>query len=177
MPLRQSKRIKSAGITPTKASGGTLGASKTTSKKSKHFQENKDGEIADDFSSILSSEDDDENASVVSSPVESESDENDAYSEESEAPRKTSAKKTRDPEASGKMSKVSDAKGKELWRPGVTTGLGPGKEVFIKLPKARDAGDTPYEDDTIHPNTFLFLKDLDKNNERQWLKGMTSVVY
>jgi hypothetical protein len=60
---------------------------------------------------------------------------------------------------------------KELWREGVKTGLGPGKEVFIKKPKARDPGDIPYRDDTLHPNTMLFLKDLAKNNERQWLKG------
>ncbi|KAL4740725.1 hypothetical protein BDV11DRAFT_87036 [Aspergillus similis] len=60
---------------------------------------------------------------------------------------------------------------KELWREGVKTGLGPGKEVFIKKPKARDPGDIPYTDDTLHPNTMLFLKELAKNNERQWLKA------
>ncbi|KAL2380681.1 hypothetical protein RJ035_006697 [Blastomyces gilchristii] len=69
------------------------------------------------------------------------------------------------------VSSASTAgKGKELWREGVKTGLGPGKEVFIKLPKPRDAGDTPYEDNTIHPNTLLFLKDLKANNQREWLK-------
>ncbi|KAL4977867.1 hypothetical protein BDW66DRAFT_131191 [Aspergillus desertorum] len=65
---------------------------------------------------------------------------------------------------------ASSAK-KELWREGVKTGLGPGKEVFIKKPKARDPGDIPYMNDTLHPNTMLFLKDLAKNNERQWLKA------
>jgi hypothetical protein len=40
----------------------------------------------------------------------------------------------------------------------------------IPLPKARDAGDQPYEDGRIHPNTFLFLKDLKVNNNREWLK-------
>ncbi|KAJ0424297.1 hypothetical protein BJY00DRAFT_309213 [Aspergillus carlsbadensis] len=60
---------------------------------------------------------------------------------------------------------------KDLWREGVKTGLGPGKEVFIKKPKARDPGDTPYEDETLHPNTLLFLEDLAENNERQWLKA------
>ncbi|PGH13205.1 hypothetical protein AJ79_03762 [Helicocarpus griseus UAMH5409] len=67
-------------------------------------------------------------------------------------------------------SSTKERKGKELWREGVKAGLGPGKEVFIKLPKARDAGDTPYEDGTIHPNTMLFLKDLKKNNQREWFK-------
>jgi hypothetical protein len=63
---------------------------------------------------------------------------------------------------------------KQLWKEGVKTGLGPGKEVFIKKPKARDPGDVPYKDHTLHPNTLLFLKDLAKNNERAWLKGESS---
>jgi hypothetical protein len=62
-------------------------------------------------------------------------------------------------------------KGKELWREGVRTGLAPGQEVIIPKPKARDPGDVPYEDETLHPNTRLFLLDLAKNNEREWLKG------
>ncbi|KAI8934879.1 hypothetical protein NX059_008553 [Plenodomus lindquistii] len=57
---------------------------------------------------------------------------------------------------------------KELWKSGAK--LAPGTQVIIKKPKARDAGDTPYADDTIHPNTMLFLKDLAANNDRQWLK-------
>jgi hypothetical protein len=63
-------------------------------------------------------------------------------------------------------------KGQELWREGVRTGLGPGKEVFIKKPKARSPGGILYQDEIIHPNTILFLQDLKENNERQWLKGM-----
>lgn len=35
---------------------------------------------------------------------------------------------------------------------------------------ARDPGDTPYQDHTLHPNTMLFLKDLKENNSRDWLK-------
>lgn len=62
-------------------------------------------------------------------------------------------------------------KNKELWREGVTTGLGPGKEVFIKKPKAKDAGNIPYEDHTLHPNTLEFLECLSENNERTWFKG------
>lgn len=67
---------------------------------------------------------------------------------------------------------ITAIKGKELWREGVRTGLGPGKQVFIKKPKARDPGETPYQNYTIHPNTMLFLQDLKENNERQWLKGI-----
>lgn len=66
--------------------------------------------------------------------------------------------------------KPAYAKGKELWREGVRAGLGPGKEVFIEKPKPRDQGDVPYQDDRIHPNTLLFLRDLKENNDREWLK-------
>lgn len=57
----------------------------------------------------------------------------------------------------------------ELWKHGAE--IAPGTQVIIKRPKARDAGSVPYADETIHPNTMLFLKDLAANNERQWLKG------
>lgn len=72
-----------------------------------------------------------------------------------------------------KMSKSKSTpvrKGQELWRTNVKTGLGPGNEVIIQRPKARPAGKTPYLNHTIHPNTFLFLRDLAQNNDREWLK-------
>ena len=62
-------------------------------------------------------------------------------------------------------------RGNELWREGVTTGLEPGTQVVIKKPKARPAGNIPYTEDTSHPNTLLFLKDLKANNDREWLKS------
>ncbi|KAJ8105936.1 hypothetical protein OPT61_g9873 [Boeremia exigua] len=57
---------------------------------------------------------------------------------------------------------------KDLWKPG--SKLEPGTQVIIKKPKAREAGDTPYTESTIHPNTMLFLKEIKENNDRQWLK-------
>ena len=60
----------------------------------------------------------------------------------------------------------------ELWKTGAK--LTPGTQVIIKRPKAREAGNVPYADNTIHPNTMLFLKDLAAHNDRQWLKGSTS---
>lgn len=57
---------------------------------------------------------------------------------------------------------------KELWKPGAK--LEPGTQLIIKKPKARDAGDTPYTESTIHPNTLLFLREIKANNDRQWLK-------
>ncbi|KAL1845239.1 hypothetical protein VTK73DRAFT_825 [Phialemonium thermophilum] len=47
----------------------------------------------------------------------------------------------------------------------------PPKVTFIPLPQLRDAGGVEYEDDRLHPNTFLFLKDLKANNTRPWLKS------
>lgn len=57
---------------------------------------------------------------------------------------------------------------KDFWKPGAK--LEPGTQLIIKKPKARDAGDTPYTESTIHPNTMLFLKEIKANNDRQWLK-------
>jgi hypothetical protein len=54
------------------------------------------------------------------------------------------------------------------WKDGAK--LTPGTQVIIKKPRARDAGDTPYADDRIHPNTMLFLAELAGNNNRPWLK-------
>ncbi|KAI5370454.1 hypothetical protein Slin14017_G013330 [Septoria linicola] len=70
----------------------------------------------------------------------------------------------------GARAKPSKSKEGAQWKPGVKTGLGPGTQVIIKKPKARPAGKTPYADDTIHPNTLLFLSELKENNRREWLK-------
>jgi hypothetical protein len=95
-------------------------------------------------------------------------DDDEEYESEVEKPksrRKSSSTKATAAESSKKQS------GGELWREGVKTGLGPGQEVIIKKPKARPAGKVPYSDETIHPNTLLFLKDLKGNNNREWLKS------
>ncbi|ORY62664.1 uncharacterized protein BCR38DRAFT_346638 [Pseudomassariella vexata] len=42
--------------------------------------------------------------------------------------------------------------------------------TFTKLPELRDTGGIDYEDDRLHPNTMLFLKELKANNKRLWLK-------
>ncbi len=43
-------------------------------------------------------------------------------------------------------------------------------EMTIELPGIKDPGDIPYEDKRVHPNTLDFLRDLKKNNRREWLK-------
>lgn len=108
--------------------------------------------------------------------VEEEEENEDSESEEEEAARRTKRRKVAGGKATTRgnnmdTNNAASKKGQELWRPGVKSGLAPGEEVFIKLPKAREAGGTPYRDHTVHPNTMAFLGDLRENNEREWLKG------
>lgn len=42
--------------------------------------------------------------------------------------------------------------------------------TFTPHVKMRDTGGVPYQDDRLHKNTLLFLKDLKANNKRTWLK-------
>lgn len=162
-PMRQSKRIKSSPIT----------SSKTTPKKSPYFEHpdssepESESEIGKEASGY---EDEDESASLVSSPPESGVDEEtDEDASEHNAPKKQ--KRGRPAKSNGNSVVVSAGKkGQELWRPGAKINAAPGEAVFIKLPKAREAGKVPYTDSTIHPNTILFLKDLRANNDREWLK-------
>lgn len=46
----------------------------------------------------------------------------------------------------------------------------PPKVRIVPLEKMRDTGGVEYEDNKIHKNTLLFLKDLKVNNKRSWLK-------
>jgi hypothetical protein len=48
--------------------------------------------------------------------------------------------------------------------------------TFVPHAKLRGAGGIAYEDDRLHQNTLLFLKDLKANNKRSWLKGRASVA-
>ncbi|EKV09975.1 hypothetical protein PDIP_61990 [Penicillium digitatum Pd1] len=146
----------------------SLHQAKSTASKSKYFEpEDSDEPDTDSDASVGES-----SGSVYEEPKE-ESPADEVEPEEfsdtdEDAKKKFSARgKQRQSASSGNDS----IKGKELWREGVRAGLEPGQEVIIAKPKARDAGKTPYQDETLHPNTRLFLIDLAGNNDRQWLKG------
>lgn len=166
-PTRQSKRIKSSPITSATGILSTTHKSHSFGKKS--GSSNAESAIENEGSGY---EDEDESASVMSSPPQSEGDDEDEdeYTSAEEAPRKRKPGRAKQKGANGAESSKS-VKGQELWRPGVKTGLAPGEALFIKLPKAREAGKTPYKDDTVHPNTLAFLEELKENNDREWLKG------
>ncbi|KAI9854527.1 MAG: hypothetical protein M1824_000292 [Vezdaea acicularis] len=156
-PTRQSKRVKTT-------AGASNGVS-ASPRKSKYFEgsEEPESSVGGEASGY---EDDDASAVLTSDESEEGFDAEDSH-EEAVGRSKRSAKK-------GGVVQVALARGKgkgsELWRPGVKTGLGPGQQVIVKKPKAREAGDVAYQEDTIHPNTMLFLGDLKRNNDRDWLK-------
>ena len=166
-PLRQSKRTKSTSTTPA--------TQKVTPKKSVYFEPDSEPpetetEPDDDDEASGYEEPNSDDDSAISSPPESEI--SDEYNSESDQPR---SRRKKIVVSRGKTSKVvaltpKPSKGQELWKEGVKVDAEVGQEVFIKLPKARGPGNTPYKDSTLHPNTFLFLADLKQHNERAWLK-------
>lgn len=157
-----------------RADGKGLNSSST---KSKYFKAKAEAEASDnspgDLSSELSEAEPSDDFSAyggggelgLDEPGVDEAGSTDNGVEGEESPSAAGGNKRKKGEAFG------TTKGKELWREGMRTGLGPGKEVFIELPKTRDPGDIPYEDCTIHPNTMLFLRDLKENNNREWFKS------
>jgi hypothetical protein len=155
---RSSKRIKES--TEKERSVG-----KATPTKSKYFQEsdsesdNDDPAIDDDEESGYGDEDVSEEDDDGSDEVESE----DEYDSEGSAkPRRRKPAKgvrTNAGVVKGVQSAVNAVleKGSELWREGVRTGLGPGKQVVIAKPKARTDGGIAYVPGKIHPNTMAFV--------------------
>ncbi|KMU77364.1 hypothetical protein DIZ76_012681 [Coccidioides immitis] len=166
---RPGKRQKTAASLPQE--DGTL---KSTPKRSKYFlpadAESSEAEYCPTPISSPPLSPDSTNADPWVPDTDEESDDNGrkrsgaARKGKQKSKRRSQGKGGREPEQT-RASKLTD-----LWREGVRTGLGPGKEVYIELPQARDPGSTPYEDHTIHPNTLLFLEDLKANNDRDWLK-------
>lgn len=184
---RASARLSaSQGEVKRVKSSSALGGVKTTSKKSKYFEPESSEELSnEDGESDSGSAYEEQGFDSPTPESELDADEEDPdsalESEEETQPAKARAKpkgsakaKAATKQSPGAESDHAALKGKELWREGVRTGLGPGKEVFFAKPKARETGDTPYQDETLHPNTKLFLEDLAQNNDRQWLKGMFS---
>jgi hypothetical protein len=165
---RTSKRLKES-VEKERSVG------KATPTKSKYFEEpdsdDEPGHEAEDDESGYEDEADDASAPDEEASSEEEDSEEEYDSDEDAPARKRKPKKGNN--AAGGLGAVVNAvvqKGKELWRPGVKAGLGPGKQVFIEKPKPRGDGGIKYVPGRIHPNTMAFLKDLKANNDREWLK-------
>ncbi|KAF2810002.1 uncharacterized protein BDZ99DRAFT_462616 [Mytilinidion resinicola] len=154
-PIRQSKRAKA------------------TPAKSSYFEHDSDDEVDDAASEFAEDADggkesvyDEDEAKTSPSPSAESDIEAEESDDEDETPRKKGHKAQ--PKKGVTMPIRGGTKDKDLWKTGAN--LPPGTQVIIKKPKAREAGDTPYTDDSIHPNTMLFLRDLAANNDRAWLK-------
>lgn len=152
-PTRQSKRAKA---TPAKSSYFEHDSDGSDQEVAPASSEEEGGSNASDFEDAESKD-----ASSESEP--------EIESSEEEAKPKKGTPRGRAAQRSTLPMHKKQANEKELWKPGAK--LTPGTQLIIKKPKAREAGDTPYADDTIHPNTMLFLSDLAANNDRVWLKS------
>jgi hypothetical protein len=180
---RQSKRIKASAENKPTSTGA-----KGTPKKSKYFEgpgsDDEEQQEEDDKTSSAAEEEasgyDDEDKSVVhassATPSPSPSEDEDDYDSDSASRKrgKRPTQKRQSDKSSAAATPTSGGriieKGKEIWRQGVKAGLGPGKAVFIERPKPRGDGGIKYVPERIHPNTMAFLADLNKNNEREWMK-------
>lgn len=160
---RSSKRIK----TVAESSPGCH----LTPKRSKYFEHS--GEDAEDGSDDPGSEAEEpesgyEDQDVSAAETEESSPEEDDY--DSEVDKKKSKRGPRARQKANSAEQLVNTRN-DLWREGVKTGLGPGKQVFIEKPKARGDGGIKYVPERIHPHTFEFLRDLKKNNDRTWFKA------
>jgi hypothetical protein len=168
-----SKRAAPEKPTPTRQSK----RAKATPAKSAYFEHDSDGSDKD-VASPSSEEEGGSNASdfedAESKDASSESEPEVESSEEEEVKPKKGTPRGRAAQRSTLPVHKKQADEKELWKPGAK--LAPGTQLIIKKPKAREAGDTPYSDDTIHPNTMLFLGDLAANNDRVWLKSTSHAL-
>lgn len=146
MAGRKRKAVAEASETPSRRQRRVT---KTRVTYQESHSSKSDAESSDEFQ---------EDASEVERPQSEDEDEfEEAAEEDSEAPEEDGS----DDEYEKKLKKEGwkKKKGKD------------GKvEMVMDVPTAKDAGDTPYEDERIHPNTMEFLKDLKKNNRREWLK-------
>ncbi|KAJ5571401.1 hypothetical protein N7535_005061 [Penicillium sp. DV-2018c] len=169
---RASARLSASGPEVKRVKSNTdlsFRQAKSTTSKSKYFDGEDSDEASPDPGDTGENSDDSvyEEANHESSADEEEEPEDPSDSDENTKKKSTARGKQRQSISKGGHS----MKGKELWREGVRVGLEPGQEVIIMKPKARPAGSTPYQDETLHPNTRLFLLDLADNNDRQWMKA------
>ncbi|KAK7528462.1 uncharacterized protein IWZ02DRAFT_478331 [Phyllosticta citriasiana] len=176
---RATKRAASPKQTPARQSkrSRVQGSSKVTPKESKYFerasqsaQEEEQSREPSDAEASAGNEDSGYEQKSEAEDETSPESEGDTISSEEEVKPKTKGRTVK-AAAVAVAAKATSKKGNELWRSGVATGLSPDKQLIIKKPKAREAGNTPYRDDTIHPNTLLFLRDLANNNDREWMKS------
>ncbi|KAJ5731604.1 uncharacterized protein N7483_006112 [Penicillium malachiteum] len=182
---RASARLSATPSEVKRVKSNSALSAKSTSKKSKYFKpessaepeespsESETGGDSDSGSAYEEKESGSESSPTPESEVEEEAESESALESDGEEESSKPKTKSKQTQRRGRADSGSTGapKAKELWRVGVRTGLEPGEEVIFTKPKARGTGGIPYEDETLHPNTKLFLQDLAENNDRQWLKA------
>ncbi|KAK9236809.1 hypothetical protein V1525DRAFT_405729 [Lipomyces kononenkoae] len=182
----KSTTSRSIGAPSRKASSQTKqaksNAQKQTNTRSEYFNRNGSGinssnEYESDLSELIEDveSDPDEDGSEFGSSVDNES-EDDKGSVEYESRDEedvNSVKKrklgTRNPARKSQTTpKKSTKRPKRVEDDDNNDGEFDSREVFIPKRPPRPLNGIDYEQHNIHPNTFLFLKDLKKNNEREW---------
>jgi hypothetical protein len=173
LPSGDAKKSRTKKATPTKSQYFSKDAEDSTRSSSRHGEDERTQDEGEEVDSPSAPEEDLSEFGSASESDNAEDDDGDDDEEyesaDCEGGKPKSRKKATSTKATAGSSK--ERSGGELWREGVKTGFGPGQAVIIKKPKARPAGKVPYSDETIHPNTLLFLKDLKGNNNREWLKS------
>lgn len=158
------KKAKTQKVTPTKSQYFT-----NDDKSESNIGAGNDEDSDDEMLSSAPEDELSEFESDVEADEDDEANEDDDYDSEDDAPKPS--KNSAAGKGATAVSASGSKKGSEVWREGVKTGLGPGKQLVIKKAKARLTGKVPYADETIHSNTLLFLTDLKANNDREWLKS------
>lgn len=188
---RRSERV-SSGASFVANSGHKRAGSDTTSSKaqakrsklkngtptrSKYFdrtdasEDDSDQKDASESSASVAGDDDSDFGTEGQESTASEAEDESDYGGDSDENPKAKGRRKVTPAKNMTLKVTPPTHNAEAWRPGVKAGLGPGTQLVIKKVKPRPAGKTPYQDETLHPNTLLFLKDLKHNNDRQWLKS------
>jgi hypothetical protein len=166
MPRTAASRTASKRSAPDPASPPARHSKRARSAVQKSYAEpttDTDGEATPD--SAGASDYEAGNAKSASpSDQDDDNDDDEVISDDAPKPKSKAAQR----KSLAKASSSSDDAPPPSWKDGAK--LTPGTQVIIKKPRARDAGDTPYADDRIHPNTMLFLAELAGNNNRPWLK-------
>jgi len=142
------------------------------SRKSSHNQRSKYFEPATSEESSFSDVPSAANSPTSSSPVESSDDDDDAPPRKKSkvTPKKETPKKVTPKKTSQRKKVKEEEKNEEDEEPW---------ETFVPRDDTPDAGDIPYKNETIHPNTLQFLEgcsdhvyeltvDLAQNNDREW---------
>jgi hypothetical protein len=169
MPAKRAVRKRAVSSTAPTGRVAKKGKNKELSEESARDESPDAGDSADDDDDGSSFEADED----AEEEEDSDGDASVVSSEHSEPPPRSRRVSRNAPESSRKATSRKPGRpsaGAASGASGEPGSLPDGLEVRIKRPQARKAGATPYMDETIHPNTFLFLGDLAANNQREWLK-------